>query len=133
MHKVMEAPRATPTPPLLMTLNEARGSPTPPPAFPMGQRQTTYDPQYLAQQQQQQQQQSRPAYESGFNAPPSGFDPTNLYAPPRASNPGYDRPIFAEGGGNSDVSKRRESSIFGAPVNLTPQGSKSRLREETFY
>lgn len=131
MQNVMDAPRASPTPPLLMNLNEARGSPTPPPSFPMGGRQTNYEPQYLAQQQQQTSSGSslRPAYESGFNAP-SGFDPTAFYNPPRTANPGYDRPIF-----EGDYSKRRESAIFGAGAipNLTPQPSKSRLREETLY
>ncbi|PKS06509.1 hypothetical protein jhhlp_007257 [Lomentospora prolificans] len=128
MQNVMDAPRASPTPPLLMNLNEARGSPTPPPSFPMG-RPTNYEPGYLAQQQNSGVPSMRPAYESGFNAP-SGFDPTSFYNPPRTANPGYDRPIY-----EGDFSKRRESAIFGAGAapNLTPQPSKSRLREETLY
>ena len=131
MHSVADPARGTPTPPLLHSLNEARGSSTPPPSFPMNRQGGGYEPQYMGQQQQQQQQQ-RPAYEGGYNAPP-GFDGSNLYAPPRSANPEYDRPLYAsESGGNMD--RRRESAIFGlgAP-NLTPQQSKSRLREETLF
>jgi len=121
--------RASPTPPLLMNLNEARASPTPSGNFSLRQ---TYDPQYLAQQGPGPTL-IRPAYESGYQAP-QGYDGGNFS---RASqNPAYDRPSYAsdsEFGGSYGNQRRRESGVFmpsGGP-NLNHQGSKSRLREES--
>lgn len=128
MHSAADPPRGTPTPPLLHSLNEARGSSsTPPPSYPQGRHTGGYEPQYVSQQQQQ-----RPAYEGGYSAP-QGLDPNSLYAPRNAA-PGYDRPIYHSDGGSGEgnFSKRRESSIFGMG-GLTPQQSKSRLREETLF
>lgn len=125
MQSAADPPRGTPTPPLLHSLNEARGSSsTPPPSFPQGRHASGYEPQYMSQQQQQQ----RPAYEGGYSAP-QGLDPNSHYAP-RNANTGYDR--SDGGGGDGNFSKRRESSIFGMG-GLTPQQSKSRLREETLF
>ncbi|KAK0632293.1 hypothetical protein B0T14DRAFT_415104 [Immersiella caudata] len=129
MEAVMEgqASRSSPTPPpnlqqmaaMNMATMHSRSTPTPPP-----QRQTTYD--------------AQPAYESGFVVPP-GFDPTQLHTPTGfKSNPGYDQPIFYGNGGLAPapyeqpyIKSRRESTMFMG--NLTQQGSKSRLREESQF
>lgn len=120
--------RGAPTPPLLHSLNEARGSSTPPPSWPVNRQGGGYEPQYMGQQPQ------RPAYEGAYNVP-QGYDPSGFYAPPRSANPGYDRPLYAsDSGGGGNFDKRRESAIFGmGGPNLTPQQSKSRLREETLF
>lgn len=119
--------RGTTTPPLLHSLNDARGAATPPPSFPMNRQGGGYEPQYASQQPQQG---HRPAYEAGYNVP-QGYDPTGFYAPPRSANPGYDRPLYDSG---SNPDRRRESAIFGmGGQSLTPQQSKSRLREETLF
>jgi len=144
MEAVMEgqASRSSPTPPPMsmqqmaamnMATMHSRSTPTPPP-----QRQTTYDPQYLSQQAiQTGSYTSRPAYESGFVVPP-GFDPTQLHTPTGfKSNPGYDQPIYGNGGlapapyEQPYIKSRRESTMFMG--NLTQQGSKSRLREESQF
>jgi RalA-binding protein 1 len=146
MDTMMTQPRGggngTP-PPLLMDINQMRATPTPPPAFAQ-QRQTNYEPQYLAQQQAASHVSLRPAYESGFVLP-QGYDVTQYQPPPTArANPGYDRPIYQSNDGDygspglaaydqqQSYGKRRESAVFmGGMVGLNHQGSKSRLREET--
>ncbi|KAI1131730.1 hypothetical protein F5Y10DRAFT_44383 [Nemania abortiva] len=86
----------------------------------------------------------RPAYESGFAAPP-GYDPTTATIP-AFKQPTYDRPHYGYGSpyeqdysSNSNgmldasfgnKSKRRESSMFMGNV-VNHQTSNSRLREET--
>ena len=142
--KENQASRSSPTPPP-MTMQQmaqmnaatmhSRSTPTPPP-----QRQTTYEPGYLAQQNMQpgSHVSVRPAYESGFVVPP-GFDPTQLHTPTGfKSNPGYDQPLYGNGGlapapyEQPYLNKsRRESAMFMG--NLTQQGSKSRLREEAQF
>jgi RalA-binding protein 1 len=144
---MMEQQRSTggTPPPLLMgigQLNSSRNTATPPPSFPPGpaSRQNAYEPQYLSQQQGISQVSLRPAYESGFVVP-QGYDPMSYPQPPR-QNPGYDRPIYQnshenENGGYEQqqyglANKRRESAVFmGNMMGLNPQGSKSRLREES--
>jgi len=144
MEAVMEgqASRSSPTPPpmsmqQMAAMNAAtmhsRSTPTPPP-----QRQTTYEPQFLAQQTiQTGSYVPRPAYESGFVVPP-GFDPTQLHTPTGfKSNPGYDQPIYGNNGltpapyEQPYIKSRRESAMFMG--NLTQQSSKSRLREESQF
>ncbi|KAI1151044.1 hypothetical protein F4825DRAFT_376410 [Nemania diffusa] len=117
--------RSTPTPPGI----RAVGTPPPRQAAPQGLNiQAT----------------TRPAYESGFSAPP-GFDPTTAMAP-AFKQPTYDRPHYGYGSpyeqdyssnpnGMLDASfsnkaKRRESSMFMGNV-VNHQTSNSRLREET--
>ncbi|KAI1414749.1 RhoGAP-domain-containing protein [Hypoxylon sp. FL1857] len=119
--------RSTPTPPPVVT-GGLRPTATPPP------RQTSYEPHYLAQPGSQSS--LRPAYESGFGAPP-GYES----GPKQA---GYDRPHYASSyeqdySENSlsaydpsyNKNKRRESSMFMGNMMLNQQGSRSRLREET--
>ncbi|KAK1755376.1 hypothetical protein QBC47DRAFT_423465 [Echria macrotheca] len=144
MEAVMEgqASRSSPTPPpmsmqQMATMNAAtmhsRSTPTPPP-----QRQTTYEPQFLAQQNAQSGNVSvRPAYESGFVIPP-GYDANQLHTPTGfKANPGYDQPLYGTNGltpasyEQPYIKNRRESAMFMG--NLTHQGSKSRLREESQF
>ncbi|KAK5658848.1 hypothetical protein OQA88_1660 [Cercophora sp. LCS_1] len=146
MEAVMEgqASRSSPTPPPMSmqqraTLNAAtmqsRSTPTPPPQ-PQA---PSYDPQFLAQQNLQpgSHVSMRPAYESGFIIPP-GFDPTQLHTPTGfKTNPGYDQPHYGNNGlapapyEQPYIKNRRESAMFMG--NLTHQGSKSRLREESQF
>ncbi|KAJ9142168.1 RhoGAP-domain-containing protein [Pleurostoma richardsiae] len=143
MEALQEGQRSSPTPPPaglnpLQNLQQMRGTPTPPPAA----RPITYEPQYLAQQSVNSQVSARPAYESGFVVP-QGFDPTQLQTPPSGrGNPGYDRPLYESGGlapsgydqAYGTKANRRESAIFmGGGLTLNPQGSRSRLREETHF
>lgn len=141
MEAIQDGQRTTPTPPpaamnpLQGYTQQLRATPTPPP-----QRQLSYEPQYLAQQNAAGSHVSlRPAYESGFVVP-QGYDPTQLQTPTqRVTNPGYDQPIYDRGGAmptGYDQSygmrnNRRESAIFG--MGLTPQGSRSRLRDEAQF
>lgn len=112
--------RNTPTPPPILSMQQvaqmnaatlqSRSSPTPPPQRP------TYEPQYAGQQ--------RPAYETSFVQP--SHDSSHLQAPTGANSNGlspapYDQPYKS----------RRESSMFMG--NLSHQGSKSRLREESQF
>ena len=132
MDSVRDHPRMTPTPPLLMNLQTARGSPTP----PTGPSRQYYDPGYHAQYSTGSSGAPRPAYESGYGLP-AGLEGHNYHAAQRAV-PGYDRPVHAStnednGGGSqshdqqqSMNAKRRESSVL-------HQGSKSRLREEARF
>ncbi|KAI0535837.1 hypothetical protein GGR58DRAFT_503903 [Xylaria digitata] len=128
--------RSTPTPPPNASALGLRTTGTPPPR-------QIYDSQYLSQQGPTTQATARPAYESGFSAPP-GYDPTA--APPAFKQPTYDRPHYGYGSpyeqdysSNSNgmldasfgnKSKRRESSMFMGNV-VSHQGSNSRLRDET--
>ncbi|RWA13747.1 hypothetical protein EKO27_g1349 [Xylaria grammica] len=128
--------RSTPTPPPIASGLGLRATGTPPPR-------QGYDSQYLPQQGPTMQTPARPAYESGFSAPP-GYDPTA--APPTFKQPTYDRPHYGYGSpyepdysSNSNgmldasfhnKSKRRESSMFMGNV-VSHQGSNSRLRDET--
>ncbi|KAI0203948.1 hypothetical protein F4808DRAFT_393804 [Astrocystis sublimbata] len=123
--------RSTPTPPGF------RGAGTPPPLL------QAYNPQYLSQQPSHMQQPARPAYESGFPAPP-GYDQSATA--PTFRQPTYDRPIYGYGSSYeqdhnsssngmleasfSNKSKRRESTMFMGNV-VNHQTSNSRLREET--
>ncbi|EOO04344.1 hypothetical protein UCRPA7_118 [Phaeoacremonium minimum UCRPA7] len=141
MEAIQDGQRTTPTPPpaamnpLQGYTQQLRATPTPPP-----QRQLSYEPQYLAQQNVAGSHVSlRPAYESGFVVP-QGYDPTQLQTPTqRVANPGYDQPIYERGSvmpTGYDQSygmrnNRRESAIFG--MGLTPQGSRSRLRDEAQF
>ncbi|KAJ2904780.1 RhoGAP-domain-containing protein [Zalerion maritima] len=135
---------STPTPPPVVNIAASRSSPTPPPM-------RGYEPAYLAQQQTQSGANARPAYEGGLSAPPaSSYDASqHQNAPPpqsaRSTNAGYDRPVYEQnyaGGLNPSYnqgygtpsSNRRESVMFmGSMMGLNPQGSKSRLREETRF
>lgn len=132
--------RLTPTPPLLMNLQTARGSPTP----PMGASRQYYDQGYHPQYSTGSSGAPRPAYESGYGLP-AGHE-GHSYHPAQRAAPGYDRPIYASanedhGSGpqshdqqHSVNAKRRESSVYmGGLVGLQHQGSKSRLREEARF
>ncbi|KAI0404898.1 hypothetical protein F4802DRAFT_215920 [Xylaria palmicola] len=122
--------RSTPTPPGFRTAG------TPPPR-------QAYDPQYLSQQGPNMQATVRPAYESGYSAPP-GYD---VSAPgPTLKQPTYDRPHYGYGSpyeqeyisssnGMLDASfgnkaKKRESAMFMGNI-VSHQTSNSRLRDET--
>lgn len=135
MEAVMEgqASRSSPTPPPMTmqqvaTMNatmHSRATPTPP-----LQRQTSYEPSFLAQQNVQTggQVSMRPAYESGFVVPP-GYDLSQIQTPTGyKANPGYDQPVYGGGLAPAPTYNRRESAMFMG--NLTQQGSKSRLRDE---
>ncbi|KAM7199325.1 hypothetical protein V8F33_004573 [Rhypophila sp. PSN 637] len=132
----------------------ARSTPTPPPqrGNPQPQQQSLGIPQYDGASYMSQQQGSghvsmRPAYESGFVVP-QGFDMSAFQGPTGFKpNPGYDRPLYESGGGGGgglapapaydqpagymNKANRRESTMFMG--NLTHQGSKSRLREESQF
>ncbi|KAK1829814.1 hypothetical protein QBC39DRAFT_392276 [Podospora conica] len=72
----------------------SRSSPTPPP-MTMQQRQTSYEPSFLAQQNvgAGSHVSMRPAYESGFVVPP-GYDLSQIQTPTGfKANPGYDQPV----------------------------------------
>jgi RalA-binding protein 1 len=113
----------------------ARSTPTPPP-------QRGYEPQFYAQQNQAGSHVSvRPAYESGFVIP-QGYDPNQLQQQLQTptgfkTNPGYDRPLYENGGlapapyEQPYIKNRRESAMFMG--NLSHQGSKSRLRDESQF
>jgi len=126
------------TPPPMVTmaqLNYSRTTPTPPPQTQ--QPRMSYEPSYLAQQNAGPSLSSRPAYESGFVVP-QGFDPSQLHTPtgPPRANPGYDRPIYEQGGYDGQQqyggmkTGRRGSIAFNT---LNSQASQSRLREETQF
>ncbi|PHH64159.1 hypothetical protein CDD81_4906 [Ophiocordyceps australis] len=133
--------RSTPTPPLLMNMQMARGSVTPPPlgaSRPHGEG--SYHASFHAGSGHRMV--TRPAYESGYGLPVNLMN----FNPGQRPAPGYDRPIYGSaneehgnGGQSHDVqastnSRRRESSIFMAgPGGLQQYGSKSRLREEARY
>jgi RalA-binding protein 1 len=129
------------TPPPIIMDHQLRATPTPPPTYAVPAvptpRQTTYEPNFLAQQVGSHVS-LRPAYESGFVLPP-GFDPAQFSAAPMRTNPGYDRPIYENDYNNSGVAaydqpyaRRRESAVFmGSGVVLNQKPSQSRLREET--
>ncbi|KAK5630000.1 hypothetical protein RRF57_005715 [Xylaria bambusicola] len=131
---------------------QQRSTPTPPPnasGLGLGLRATgtppprqAYDSQYLSQQGPSGQVTTRPAYESGFSAPP-GYEPTAVIPTPK--QPTYDRPHYGYGSpyeqdysSNSNgmldasfgnKSKRRESVMIMGNV-VSHQGSNSRLRDE---
>ncbi|POR36387.1 GTPase-activating protein BEM3 [Tolypocladium paradoxum] len=140
VESMRDHPRLTPTPPLLMNLQTARGSPTP----PMGTSRQYYDPAYHPQYSTGSSGAPRAAYESGYGLP-AGHEGHSYHSAQRAAS-GYDRPAYASaneehGSGsqshdqqNSVNAKRRESSIYmGGLVGLQHQGSKSRLREEARF
>ncbi|KAI0966804.1 hypothetical protein F4678DRAFT_448216 [Xylaria arbuscula] len=128
--------RSTPTPPPNTAGLGLRATGTPPPR-------QAYDSQYVSQQMPNAQANIRPAYESGFSAPP-GYDSTAAAA--AFKQPTYDRPHYGYGSpyeqdytsssnGMLDASfgnksKRRESAMFMGNV-VSHQGSNSRLRDET--
>ncbi|KAI5927652.1 hypothetical protein F4810DRAFT_698972 [Camillea tinctor] len=128
--------RSTPTPPPAVMGGNLRPTPTPP-------LRQSYEPQFLAQQGVGPHTSMRPAYESGLFVP-SGFDPT-MNQIPAAKQPTYDRPLYGtsyeqdySGASNAaydqsftNRAKRRESSMLMMGNPLHPQGSNSRLREET--
>lgn len=107
--------KGTPTPPPVLNMAASRSSPTPP----------------------------MRGYEPPFKAQQSHIGLDGSHARP---NPGYDRPIyeqnyagamnpaFNQGYSIPTSGNRRESAIFmGNIMGLNPQGSKSRLREETRF
>ncbi|KAM7205500.1 hypothetical protein V8F20_003084 [Naviculisporaceae sp. PSN 640] len=147
--------RSSPTPPPVMSMQQmaqmnaaqmaARSTPTPPPQRQHQLQQQLNVPQYDVSYHQGQGGGShasmRPAYESGFTVP-QGFDVSQLHASNGFKpNPGYDRPLYENGGGLAPApaydqpygskANRRESTMFMG--NLTHQGSKSRLREESQF
>lgn len=127
------AARSTPTPPLLMNLNAARGSPT-----PSGASRHSYEPSYLLHQSPRAV--SQPLHDTG-----AGSDGQASQQPPHRANPAYERsllPVTAEDqNGNlaaydqGNMARRRESAIMmGGTSGLQhQQGSKSRLREEAHF
>lgn len=111
-------PSASPTRQRLMEMQQ-RSTPTPPPmAAGMASRQNAYDYQHgvpLS---------ARPAYESGFPAPPN-FDP-NIVSRHQAA--GYEQSYAPYEQGFAAKSKRRESSMMMGNV-LKSQASNTRLRD----
>ncbi|KAI0593262.1 hypothetical protein F4775DRAFT_520899 [Biscogniauxia sp. FL1348] len=128
--------RTTPTPPPAIMGGNLRPAPTPPPR-------QSYEPQLLAQQGVGPHASMRPAYENGLFVP-SGFDPT-MNQVPASKQPTYDRPLYGSpyeqdyGKASNSAydqsfnnrAKRRESSMLMMGNMIQPQGSNSRLREET--
>ncbi|KAL7946700.1 hypothetical protein V8C42DRAFT_318579 [Trichoderma barbatum] len=127
---IRDPARSTPTPPLLMNLNAARGSPT-----PTGASRHSYEPSYLLHQSPRAVSQPLQDTGTGSDGPVS--------QPPHRASPGYERsllPMTAEDqNGNlaayDQASRRRESAIMmGGTSGLQhQQGSKSRLREEAHF
>ncbi|RFU72015.1 rho gap domain-containing [Trichoderma arundinaceum] len=129
---IRDPARSTPTPPLLMNLNAARGSPT-----PSGTSRHSYEPSYLLHQSPRAV--SQPLHDTG-----SGSD-GHVSQPPHRASPAYERsllPVTVEDqNGNlaaydqGSVARRRESAIMmgGSSGLQHQQGSKSRLREEAHY
>ena len=128
-----ESRSGTPTPSPAFNMAPSRSSPT-----PMGMR--SHEGGHMSQQSRTV---TRPAYEAGLTVP-SGGDSSPLPSPglPGRANTGYDRPMYEQKfvGANPPHNQgfvtaqgnRRESSILmGGIMGLQPQGSKSRLREET--
>lgn len=138
MESMRDHSRLTPTPPLLMNLNAARGSPT-----PSGTSRGSYEPAYLTHQGLGSAGGPRPAYEGGYVVS-AGYE--GHHQPLHRASPGFDRSHYAsmsedhnDGAvahdqGHSSNAKRRESVIImGGLVTPQQQGSKSRLREEAHY
>ncbi|PHH68515.1 hypothetical protein CDD82_503 [Ophiocordyceps australis] len=134
--------RSTPTPPLVMNVQQmARGSVTPPPlGASRPQAEASSHASFVAGPGHRMV--TRPAYESGYGLPVNLMN----FNPGQRPVPGYDRPIYAtaneehgNGGQPHEVqqstnARRRESSIFmGGAGGLQQYGSKSRLREEARY
>lgn len=119
--------RSTPTPPLLMNMGPARGSPTPPAAS-----RHSYEPSYLTH--------PSPRAVSNPLQDTSGGSDGHFSHPPHRASPAYERsllPVTVEDQtGNTNLAaydqggrnRRRESTIM-----MGGSGSKSRLREETHY
>ncbi|KAI1498360.1 hypothetical protein F5X99DRAFT_420661 [Biscogniauxia marginata] len=132
---VEQTQRSTPTPPPAVAGN-LRPTPTPPPR-------QSYEPQFLAQQGVVPHASMRPAYDNGLFVP-SGYDPA-MNQMMASKQPTYDRPHYGSSyeqdyNGNSNSAydqsfsnkaKRRESSMLMMGNMIHPQGSNSRLREET--
>lgn len=106
----------------LAGFSQLRSTPTPPPS-------QRYEPNPFAQQSGNTNISTRPAYESVVI--PHGFDPTQYYLSQQRQSsvaPAYDQPY------SSRASRRESSMMMGLPPRgLTPQGSMSRLREETHW
>jgi RalA-binding protein 1 len=130
-----EHQRTTPTPPLLMSLNGARGSPTP----PLGASRQLHESPHHAPHGGSGGG-SRPAYENAYRLSMSQ-DPHGPHGQHRGAQPherhAYQNSGDEHGGGLAaydQPNRRRESAIFmGGMVHLNHQGSKSRLREETRF
>jgi RalA-binding protein 1 len=131
LDSVRDYQRSTPTPPLMANPNAARSSPTP----PMGtSRQAQESPTSGD---------SWPTYDTGRGSP-AGYDGQGYQPPsrgPQGSHQGLrhqaSQEDYSNGPNNYDQfygsnNRRRESAIFmGGPKGVQPQGSRSRLREET--
>ena len=112
---------STSTPPLLMNLNAARGSPTPPAVGRQG-----YEPSYLAQGPQH----ANAPYGNRLPNDGSGYERSYHSRPEEsaASLTPYDQSLSAN-------SRRRESAVYmsGGTPNLHQQTSRNRLREDPRY
>ncbi|KAL7928095.1 hypothetical protein V8C35DRAFT_285530 [Trichoderma chlorosporum] len=129
---IRDPARSTPTPPLLMNLNAARGSPT-----PSGSRHS-YEPSYLLHQ-------SPRAVSQPLQNTGTGSSDGSVSQPPHRASPAYEQSLLPvtveEQNGNlaaydqGNMSRRRESAIMmgGSSGLQYPQGSKSRLREEAHF
>ncbi|UKZ53419.1 hypothetical protein TrVGV298_007211 [Trichoderma virens] len=130
---IRDPARSTPTPPLLMNLNAARGSPT-----PTGASRHSYEPSYLLHQ-------SPRAVSQPLQNTGTGSSDGSISQPPHRASPAYEQsllPMAAEDqNGNlaaydqGSMSRRRESAIMmgGSSGLQHQQGSKSRLREEAHF
>ncbi|UKZ87591.1 uncharacterized protein TrAFT101_003378 [Trichoderma asperellum] len=124
---IRDPTRSTPTPPLLMNMNAARGSPT-----PSGTSRHSYEPSYLLHQSPRAV--SQPLHDTG-----SGAD-GHVSQPQHRATPAYERPLLPvtveEQNGNlaayDQAARRRESAIM-MGSQQHQQGSKSRLREEAHF
>jgi RalA-binding protein 1 len=122
-----EQARTTPTPPLLMSLNGARGSPTP----PLGASRQLHEAPY-------QNTGSRPAYENAYRLSMSQDTQSQHRAGPAPDRHAYQHANEDHNNGGlaayDQPNRRRESAVFmGSMMHLNHQGSKSRLREETRF
>lgn len=106
----------------LAGFSQLRSTPTPPPS-------QRYEQNPFAQQAGNTNFSTRPAYESVVIPP--GFDPAQYYLSQQRQSsaaPAYDQPY------SSRASRRESSMMMGLPPRgLTPQGSMSRLREESHW
>ncbi|KAI9171606.1 putative Rho-type GTPase-activating protein [Paramyrothecium foliicola] len=127
--------RTTPTPPLLMSLNGARGSPTP----PLGASRQLHEPPHHGQHGGSGPA-PRPAYENTYRLSMS-HDNHGPHGQSRGQ-PTHERHAYqqqVEEHNNNlaaydQPNRRRESAIYmGNMAHLNHQGSKSRLREETRF
>lgn len=103
--------------------NQLRSTPTPPPA-------QRYEPNPFAQQNGNPSLSTRPAYESMMTPP--GYDPIQYHLGQQRQS--AERPAAYEQPHTVRASRRESSMLMGLPPRgLTPQGSMSRLREESHY